>query len=177
MDKTVAELFAGVGGFRCALNDVELGDDGKAIDSGEWDFVFANQWEPSTKKQDAYDCYCARFGGEEACNENIFAVDKTTLPDFSLLVGGFPCLTGDTQVLMGDGTQQRLDTIMEGDEVVGHDGKPHKVLNFFNQGIKPVYRLELQNGSSVIATNNHRFYARVGNEEKWAHEDAFITPS
>lgn len=169
MDKTVAELFAGVGGFRCALNDVELGDDGKAIDSGEWDFVFANQWEPSTKKQDAYDCYCARFGGEEACNENIFAVDKTTLPDFSLLVGGFPCLTGDTQVLMGDGTQQRLDTIMEGDEVVGHDGKPHKVLNFFNQGIKPVYRLELQNGSSVIATNNHRFYARVGNEEKWAH--------
>lgn len=91
MDKTVAELFAGVGGFRCALNDVELGDDGKAIESGEWDFVFANQWEPSTKKQDAYDCYCARFGGKEASNEDIFAVDKASLPEFSLLVGGFPC--------------------------------------------------------------------------------------
>lgn len=91
MDKTVAELFAGVGGFRCALNDVKLGGDGKAVESGEWDFVFANQWEPSTKKQDAYECYKARFGGEEATNEDIFQVDKASMPDFSLLVGGFPC--------------------------------------------------------------------------------------
>lgn len=168
MDKTVAELFAGVGGFRCAPNDVELGEDGKAIENGDWSFVFANQWEPSTKKQDAFDCYCKRFGGEDASNVNIFEVNKSELPDFSLLVGGFPCLTGDTLVLLSNGLLKRIDEIEPGiDEVIGHDGAPHMVTDLFNQGEKPVYRLYAR-GFSVDATLNHRFLASYqGGELDW----------
>ena len=96
MKKTVCELFAGVGGFRCGLNNIRTVEDyGK---EEKWDTVWFSQWEPSEKKtQYAHDCYVYRFGtqldknGEDTTNYNIEDVDKTTIPDFNLLVGGFPC--------------------------------------------------------------------------------------
>jgi DNA (cytosine-5)-methyltransferase 1 len=75
---TVAELFAGVGGFRIGLA------------AAGWKTVFSNQWEPSTKVQHASDVYVARFGEEGHSNEDISTVDE--LPEnVDLLVGGFPC--------------------------------------------------------------------------------------
>lgn len=90
MEKTVVELFAGVGGFRCGLNKVELKKN-KVIENNNWKFVFTNQWEPSTKTQEAYECYTKRFGSKNTSNINIFDVNKKEIPDHSLLVGGFPC--------------------------------------------------------------------------------------
>lgn len=75
---SVAELFAGVGGFRIGL-----------AQSG-WKTVFSNQWEPSTKLQHASDVYVARFGSDGHSNEDVATVDS--LPtNVDLLVGGFPC--------------------------------------------------------------------------------------
>ena len=82
MEKTVCELFAGVGGFRLGL---------EAADPA-WKTVWMNQWEPSRKHQDTYDCYCAHFGHKkEYVNEDIASIDKKIIPDHTLLVGGFPC--------------------------------------------------------------------------------------
>ena len=89
MKKTAIELFAGVGGFRCGLNHVELKKE-KVIENGNWKFLWANQWEPATKSQEAYECYKKRFGGDVS-NVDIFEVDKHDIPDHTLLVGGFPC--------------------------------------------------------------------------------------
>lgn len=94
MDKTVVELFAGVGGFRCGLNHVkELDNEGKANEEdGNWEFLWFNQWEPSTKSQAAFDCYVERFGDSgEHSNEDIATVPKNEIPEHTLLVGGFPC--------------------------------------------------------------------------------------
>jgi DNA (cytosine-5)-methyltransferase 1 len=78
----VCELFAGVGGFRLGLE--------KAWEN--FDFVWANQWEPGKKKQHAFDCYVSHFGKEEYhVNEDISKIDKNTIPNHDLLVGGFPC--------------------------------------------------------------------------------------
>ena len=90
MEKTVVELFAGVGGFRCGLNHVELKND-KVIENGNWKFVWANQWEPATKTQEAFECYTKRFGDKDASNVDIFKVNKKEIPNHTLLVGGFPC--------------------------------------------------------------------------------------
>ena len=44
MEKTVIELFAGVGGFRVGLNNIQSFDEnGKAIENRNWNFVWANQ--------------------------------------------------------------------------------------------------------------------------------------
>lgn len=90
MEKTVVELFAGVGGFRCGLNNVKL-EKNKVIENGNWKFVWANQWEPSTKSQEAFECYIKRFGSEDVSNVDIFQVNKKEIPNHTLLVGGFPC--------------------------------------------------------------------------------------
>lgn len=75
---TVAELFAGVGGFRIGLA------------ASGWKTTFSNQWEPSTKTQHASDVYVARFGEKGHSNEDIAKVSN--LPSaVDLLVGGFPC--------------------------------------------------------------------------------------
>ena len=92
MKKTVVELFAGVGGFRCGLNDVTLKDE-QVQENGNWDFIWANQWEPATKAQEAFTCYTQRFNDlEKASNKDIRLVKiETEIPEHTLLVGGFPC--------------------------------------------------------------------------------------
>ncbi|MGL4572778.1 MAG: DNA (cytosine-5-)-methyltransferase [Clostridium sp.] len=84
MDKTVCELFAGVGGFHLGLSR-----------AGNWEVMWANQWEPKKQKQHAYDCYRKNFPTTQALNIDIAEVnnnqDKYPIPDHTLLVGGFPC--------------------------------------------------------------------------------------
>ena len=93
MEKTVIELFAGVGGFRVGLNSVVSYDErGKAIEKNNWNFVWASQWEPATNSQHAFECYVKRFDNPGPhSNEDITVVNKKELPNHSLLVGGFPC--------------------------------------------------------------------------------------
>lgn len=94
MELKVVELFAGVGGFRVGLNKINEFDatTGRAIENGNWEFVWANQFEPSTKSQPAYNCYTTRFGAEHTSNKDIHEVDKAIeIPEHTLLVGGFPC--------------------------------------------------------------------------------------
>ena len=92
MKKTVVELFAGVGGFRVGLNNIKkIGKNGKAVENGPFKFVWANQWEPSTKTQHAFDCYNMHFPNENNTNIDISKIDKNTIPNHTLLCGGFPC--------------------------------------------------------------------------------------
>jgi len=74
---TVAELFAGVGGFRIGLA------------AAGWKTIYSNQWEPATKVQHASDVYVSNFGIEGHSNRDIANV--TDIPKIDLLVGGFPC--------------------------------------------------------------------------------------
>lgn len=78
----VAELFAGVGGFRLGLESVK--DDAFTT-------VWSNQWEPSTKRQHASEVYALRFGEAGHCNQDISTVPTNEIPDHDMLVGGFPC--------------------------------------------------------------------------------------
>ena len=75
---TVAELFAGVGGFRIGLA------------RAGWKTTFSNQWEPGTKVQHASDVYVANFGDEGHTNIDIAKLEKFP-KKIDLLVGGFPC--------------------------------------------------------------------------------------
>ena len=101
MPLRVAELFAGVGGFRIGLEGPpdDVNDDFK--------IVFSNQWEPSTKRQHASEIYVARWNlirhsdqplwfndtesNELFVNDDIAKVQTDDIPDHELLVGGFPC--------------------------------------------------------------------------------------
>jgi len=87
MDKTICELFAGVGGFRLGFDRLNSG----------WNTTWFSQWEPGAKTQWAHDCYVSHFGdsedlkGEFHTGEDISLMNKKSIPDHNLLVGGFPC--------------------------------------------------------------------------------------
>ena len=88
MEKTICELFAGVGGFRLGMDRLQSG----------WETVWFSQWEPGKTKQWAHDCYEAHFGpspdlegNTENTGEDISTVNKELIPNHTLLVGGFPC--------------------------------------------------------------------------------------
>ncbi len=83
----VVELFAGVGGFRIGL-------DAASTEKLQYKTIWASQWEPSTKSQDAAAIYAARFGSTGLSVENIETVIEErfdSIPKHDLLVGGFPC--------------------------------------------------------------------------------------
>jgi DNA (cytosine-5)-methyltransferase 1 len=90
----VAELFAGVGGFRLGLegwNNQSATSGYKEELNSEYEIVWSNQWEPSTKAQHASRVYENRWDILNHSNEDIASVDVDTIPDHDLLVGGFPC--------------------------------------------------------------------------------------
>ena len=75
----VIELFAGVGGFRIGL------------EKSNFEVVWSNQWEPSTKFQHASEIYIERFGEKGHSSEDIESVPTKEIPNHDVLVGGFPC--------------------------------------------------------------------------------------
>ena len=87
MQKTICELFAGVGGFRLGFERLEAG----------WETTWFSQWEPGARTQWAHDCYVQHFGDSSDLNnefhtgEDISKMDKQAIPNHTLLVGGFPC--------------------------------------------------------------------------------------
>ncbi|WP_270848623.1 DNA (cytosine-5-)-methyltransferase [Candidatus Collinsella stercoripullorum] len=96
----VAELFAGVGGFRLGLDgfDDPVHPEFSMPPAGPFETIWANQWEPGTdRRQFAARCYKAHFGEDSVVNEDIHEVldryeaGEMDIPDVDMVVGGFPC--------------------------------------------------------------------------------------
>ena len=65
----VAELFAGVGGFRIGLENTK-----------KYETVWSNQWEPGSKIQHASLIYQKQFGYENHSNKDIEDVPTSEIP-------------------------------------------------------------------------------------------------
>ena len=94
----VAELFAGVGGFREAMVSLN-----KEIGRVKFKVVWSNQWEPSESSKEgvhqfANRVYLEKFkhGGHYAediheVTDSSRPIPEDVVPEIDLLVGGFPC--------------------------------------------------------------------------------------
>ncbi|WP_202909863.1 DNA cytosine methyltransferase [Mucilaginibacter pedocola] len=145
--KTV-ELFAGVGGFRLGLE----GWNGSSPLSGyreliksDFEVVWSNQWEPSTKVQHASKIYEENFGKEGHSNADIKTISTAEIPDHDLLVGGFPC--------------QDYSIANHASQFTGIKGKKgslwweiHRILREKSEADAPVKYILLENVDRILAT-------------------------
>ena len=80
------------------------------------------------------------------------------------------CMTGDTPVLMGDGTEQSLRDIQIGDSVATYEnGKltTAKVVKYKNNGPDFVYKITMTSGRIVRANARHPFLVFEHGKFKW----------
>lgn len=78
-------------GIRCLQQGSKEGQRGKdtkkqrgVFNSGKFDCVWANEW-------DKYACQIYRKHWGEVCEQDIRAVDPSTIPEHDLITAGFPC--------------------------------------------------------------------------------------
>jgi len=76
----------------------------------------------------------------------------------------YGCLTGDSPVVMSDGSTSFLEEVKVGDKVIGHSGKVRRVTEFQYKGdSKPLIEISPKGHSqSIKATFDHRFYTTDG---------------
>lgn len=87
---------------------------------------------------------------------------------------GFLCLTGDTQVLMGDETTKPIKNIKNGEIVKTYNYETGQIIdtkikNWFVQNCKELVRVEFADGTVIKCTPEHKFLTRVTNgfEDKY----------
>lgn len=90
------------------------------------------------------------------------------------------CLTGDTLVLTDSGKYKRLDEIVKDqtDSVVCYDStmsylQVRKPKEYLDNGVQDVYKITLDNGETIKATENHQFYTY--NQKTHGEKCAFRT--
>ena len=80
------------------------------------------------------------------------------------------CMTGDTPVLMADGSEKQLRDIQPGDTVATFDGgklTTSKVLNHRSNGIDTIYQIQTQSGRIVRANERHPFLVMNDGVLEW----------
>lgn len=75
---------------------------------------------------------------------------------FSRQVGGGGCLAPGSLVLMADGTYKKIENIVEGDKVRTLMGD--KDIEQTWEFDKPTYRVEFEDGSELVCSEDHRFF-------------------
>lgn len=143
MDKIkCASFFAGVGGIDLGFKD-----------TGFFETIYANELDSF-----AVQTYEKNFDTKVVCKD-INLVETKDIPDFDVMLGGFPCLTGDSLVPTKDGYKNLID-IKPGDMVLSRDNKYHEVVRFMDQGIKTVYKISGYSFNPIKATGNHKFLVK-----------------
>jgi intein/homing endonuclease len=82
---------------------------------------------------------------------------------------GFLCLTGDTEVLMGDGTIKLIKNIVNGDSVVSVDAETMEeittpIKNWFVQNCDKLLKITTISGRTIKSTPDHKFLTKVGDK-------------
>ena len=97
---TFVDLFAGIGGFHLALNQLGV------------ECVFASEWDESARK--TYEKNFSLINPDLFRSGNfardITLIDKSTIPDFDILTAGFPCQPF-SQIGKGKGFEDTRGTV------------------------------------------------------------------
>ena len=140
------DLFAGMGGIRLGLEQTlkEKGIKGQCVLTSEI-------------KPHALKVYKDNFGDDNIVGD-ITKVEGKDIPDFDMLLAGFPCFIGDTLVFTENGYRKIRD-IRVGDKVLTHTNTYKEVEEVMEKTVDSYYNISLDNNILIGTTENHPFYA------------------
>lgn len=161
----VCSLFSGIGGFELGIIN--------AI-GARADFVAYSEINPYAIK-----VYERHFNGHKNYGD-ITRINTAELPDFDLLVGGFPCFVAGTMVLTKTGLKN-IEDVNIGDYVLTHRSRWRRVINKFRTENRPVRLVQSQGMLPTGTTDEHPYYSRAVSQ-KWdnskrAHTREFSKPN
>ena len=103
----------------------------------------------------------------------VHMTDKSKAQDRWTQELALSCLDEDSPIAMSDGSYKKIKDVKVGDKVISYNEVKrtlpiNKVLNVWDRGYKESYKITLENGDSVIATDDHPFlgYFKTGKENK-----------
>ena len=147
------DLFAGMGGLRLGLEQ-SLKDNGII---GEC--VLTSEVKPYAIK-----VYQDNFGKEEIKGD-ITKIEGKDIPDFDMLLAGFPCFSGDMLVYTIDG-YKKISDIQIGMKVLTHKGRFCEVKEVMEKVVDDFYNLWVDKTIKIKVTENHPFYVKENKEDK-----------
>ena len=69
------------------------------------------------------------------------------------------CFAGDTKILLANGIYKNIENIEIGDMVINKNGKPVKVINKFNKGIRNLLKIKTNNWhDKTYVTSDHNYW-------------------
>ena len=151
------DLFAGMGGIRLGLEQAltEKGIKGKCILTSEI-------------KPHALKVYQDNFG-KENIQGDISEIEGKDIPDFDMLLAGFPCFAGDTLIFTSARRFVPISEISIGDFVMTHTGKYCEVEEVMSRTVNKYYTVYIDTGLKIKTTENHPFYVKkdINKKPEW----------
>lgn len=97
-----------------------------------------------------------------------------------IMTYSFPCFTADSLVFTSNGYKP-ITEIQVGDMVLTHDNTYQKVVNVFDNGVKPTLKINAMAVDEINCTHNHKFYvrsmSRVGHKQERVFSSPFWKPA
>ena len=147
-------LFSGIGGF-------EIG-----LENSKYEFECIGYSEVDKYAESIYKRQFPNHIGYGDATK----IKTDELPDFDLLVGGFPCFTKNTLIQTDKGILPIID-VKKGDKVLTHKNRYMPVLNKMVKQYNDIgYRIHLPffgKDNSIECTDNHPFYVYNDGEPIW----------
>ncbi len=151
----VFDTFTGVGGFTQAYH--RLG----------WETIGFSEIEPNPIAILKYHYPNIKNYGD------ITKIDAHTLPDFEILIGGFPCFVKGTLIKTDNGYKE-IQNIIEGDKVLTHNRRYRKVLNLqINNNTAELYKVVSDIGT-IEGTAEHPIWTVYEQEGGILSEPQFV---
>lgn len=137
----------------------------RAVKNDEYYDLVDPKTQKTVKKTKAREVFDAIIRQAHATGEpGLFFIDEANrhnpVPHLGTYEATNPCVVGDTLVMTTDGPVpvKNLKTPVE----ILVDGQPYRCSGFFETGIKPVYKLETQQGMSCTLTADHKVLTASG---------------
>ncbi|GAB7092000.1 hypothetical protein JCM18237_22710 [Halorubrum luteum] len=115
---------------------------------------------------EALDFRVETFSEEAAMLDAFVEYVDDTDPD---LFTGWNCLPADTHILKGDGTEQRIEDVSVGDEVIGNDKQQTTTATVTNkwESEKDILRYKLADGTDLRSSADHRVMVGDDDQVDW----------